>query len=120
MIANSALSPKVVMAIRYLVDVRHETEHRALQRSIRLYPAESYAQWRERQEREIARMLARHDEVRLVEVTAEEFADYCARTGARRDIGAFTGFLWDKGKRLKGRAVPQPLRPSRITAPFAP
>ena len=108
------------MATRYLADVRHETEHRALQRSVRLYPAESYAQWHERQESEIARLLARHHEVRLVEVTADEFADYCARTGTKRDIGAFTGFLWDKGKRLKGRQAAQPLRPSRITAPPGP
>ena len=93
------------MATRYLADVRDEAEHLALQRSIRLYPADPYARWRERQEREIARLVARHQEVRLVEVTAGEFADYCARTGARRDIGVFTGFLWDKGKRLKGRAA---------------
>ncbi|HEY6984159.1 hypothetical protein [Reyranella sp.] len=93
------------MATRYLADVRQATEHRALQDLIKLYPAQAHEEWRELQAKEIARLIgARHD-VRLVEVTAAEFADYCARTGAKRDIGAFTGFLWDKGKRTKGRAA---------------
>jgi hypothetical protein len=93
------------MATRYLADVRHATEHRALQRLIKLYPAQSFEHWRDQRAKEIARLVAAKHDVRLVEVTAAEFADYCARTGAKRDIGAFTGFLWDKGKRLKGRAV---------------
>lgn len=95
------------MATHYLADVRHAGEHRALQRLIRLYPTEGYEQWCERQEREIARLVAHRHEVRLIEVTAAEFADYCTRTGAKRDISVFTGFLWDTGKRLKGRiAIP--------------
>lgn len=92
------------MATRYLADVRHATEHRALQHLIKLYPAQPHEEWRELQAREIVRLTAARHDVRLVEVTAAEFADYCARTGAKRDIGAFTGFLWDKGKRTKGRA----------------
>jgi len=76
-----------------------------LQRLIKLYPAAAYEQWCTQQAREIERLVARRHEVRLVAVTAAEFADYCARTGAQRDIGAFTGFLWDKGKRLKGRVA---------------
>jgi hypothetical protein len=95
------------MATHYLADVRHAGEHRALQRLIRLYPTEGYEQWCERQEREIARLVAHRHEVRLIVVTAAEFADYCIRTGAKRDISVFTGFLWDTGKRLKGRiAIP--------------
>ena len=95
------------MATHYLADVRRAGEHRALQRLIRLYPTEGYEQWCERQEREIARLVAHRHEVRLIEVTAAEFADYCIRTGAKRDISVFTGFLWDTGKRLKGRiAIP--------------
>ena len=93
------------MTTRYLADIQDAAEHRELQRLVKLYPAEAYEQWRAHQAREIEQLVSRRHEVRLVEVTAAEFADYCARTGARRDIGAFTGFLWDKGKRLKGRVA---------------
>jgi hypothetical protein len=81
----------------------HEAPHEALQRAIEGYYPEQYDEWRSHQSEAITKLAARGDEVRLVEVTAAEFVDYCKRTGVRCDITAFTGFLWDKGKRSKAK-----------------
>ena len=88
------------MSIYYLPKVRHASEHAALQSVIRGYSDCPYDEWRHHQAEKIADLLAAKHKVRLVDVTAAEFADYCSRTGADSDIHTFSGFLWDRGKRL--------------------
>jgi len=99
------------MRVHYLPDVNKSEEHETLQRAVKGYAPEPYYEWRDYQSRAIAKLVANGDEVRLVEVTAAEFVDYCNRIGVRCDMAALTGFLWDKGKRLKVRGQSNAERP---------
>jgi hypothetical protein len=91
------------MAVHYLPDIRQAVEHKALQRLVEHYPADRYDEWRYLQSKKIADLRAAGHKVRLVPITANDFVEYCDRTGARLDISTFTGFLWDKGKRHRSR-----------------
>ena len=89
------------MAVHYFPDVKHSKEHAALQRAVEGYTQAPFDEWQQAQSQRIADLLASGDDVGLVEVTASEFVDYCNRTGAYCNAHTLTGFLWDKGKRLK-------------------
>jgi hypothetical protein len=84
--------------MRYLPDVELALEHEALQRVVKNYPTYPYDEWRHLQSKEIANLQASRHEVRLVEVTAEEFTADCAFTGATCDLGTFNHFIVRKGR----------------------
>ena len=88
------------MAIFYLPRVAAE-EWERFKELIRPCPVASWEEWLAFQAQELADIKASHHSAKMIDVSAADYARYCAQRRGRRDIERLRGYVFEKatGKR---------------------
>jgi hypothetical protein len=83
------------MSVQYFAKVKSPEDHAAFQRIVKYYPSCTYEEWLFREQKKMADWKSRRHAIKLVEITPDEFAAYCQKTGKPSDLTTFLKALTD-------------------------